>query len=221
MQLISFIKCGPRRTLAFFGRWRLNWKSRRGDAPQMRRPDRCEAGKLSVIVPVWNAPDDVKRCLEGLDRNLDWSRAEVILVDDCSAEETHKLLVEFNLRHPDDCRLLVNERNSGFIASCNAGLAAAGKDVFVLLNSDTLIPPTFARKILDCFAYDRKIGVASPVASRSALCCIDLPERFPVAEIDEALERSHPVYYPDILPEGFCYAIRREVYEEIGALDLR
>ena len=44
--------------------------------------------KISIIIPVYNALQDLKICLESVKENVDFADAEVILVDDCSQEET-------------------------------------------------------------------------------------------------------------------------------------
>lgn len=44
--------------------------------------------KISVVIPVYNAVQDVQKCLESVKENFDFSDGEVLIVDDCSQEET-------------------------------------------------------------------------------------------------------------------------------------
>lgn len=44
--------------------------------------------KISVVIPVYNAVQDVQKCLESVKENFDFSDGEVLVVDDCSEEET-------------------------------------------------------------------------------------------------------------------------------------
>ena len=44
----------------------------------------------SIVLTVYNAPDDVLLCLQSLANSLDLSRVELVIVDDASKEETQK-----------------------------------------------------------------------------------------------------------------------------------
>ena len=95
--------------------------------------------KISVVIPVYNAVEDVKRCLDSVKENFDFSVGEVIVVDDCSDEETMDYLKRLAELNPDLFTLIRNPENKGFPGTCNNGIRHAQGEIIVLLNSDTII----------------------------------------------------------------------------------
>ena len=90
---------------------------------------------VSVVIPVYNHAEFTYRCLQSLCNNSITNSFEVIVVDDCSTDETQELLGRMK-----GIRVVRNEKNSGFILSCNAGAAAGrGKYNSWFLNNDTVL----------------------------------------------------------------------------------
>ena len=189
--------------------------------------------KLSVIVTVHNAPDDVRVCLESLERHfLACADCELLLVNDASDGETTALLRDFASDSrgnsllsspPGACvRLLENGEALGYLRAANLGLAAARGEILVLLNSDTAVPSFFAERVLACFASDPGIGLAAPVGSHCGLFSIPMKPGLrgnDVNVMDECLRPWPPAYPTVILPDGFCFCLRRAVPEQVGMFD--
>lgn len=175
--------------------------------------------EISVIVPVYNAKRHVKKLLQSLNKNFDFTVGEVILVDDCSKPDTAEMLDSFVQKYPQ-YKLIHNEVNKGFPRSCNCGIAASRGDIVVLLNSDTRIPAGFCRYIKKCFDSDPRIGVASPISSRSCTYWFKKPWFVSLDRMNDKIRARHECSYPEIpSAEGFCFCIRRAVIEQQGALD--
>ena len=176
--------------------------------------------KISVVIPVYNAKEDVRKCLESVRENFDFSDGEVIVVDDCSQSETADYLKSETAEHPDKFTLIRNAGNSGFPKTCNNGISRARGEIIVLLNSDTMIPKGFNKKIAACFDSDPQIAVASPIASYSGSYFIPLRDGETVASMNEKIECLHKPVYPTVpTAEGFCFCIRKSAIEKHGALD--
>ena len=176
--------------------------------------------KLSVIIPVYNAKDDVEKCLKSVKENFDFSDGEVIIVDDCSQEKTADYLKTEAATNPDKFTLIRNAGNSGFPKTCNNGIAKAQGEIIVLLNSDTMIPAGFNKKVAACFDSDPLIAVASPIASYSGSYFIPLRDGETVDSMNEKIERLHKPVYPSIpTAEGFCLCLRKHAVDKYGALD--
>ncbi|WP_200157623.1 glycosyltransferase family 2 protein [Allochromatium vinosum] len=93
-------------------------RRRRSDAP------RASAQTLvSIIIPAWNAATTLETALESLVRQT-WTALEVIVVDDCSSDETAAIVERFATRDPR-VRLLRHARNQGAYAARNTGLSSA------------------------------------------------------------------------------------------------
>jgi GT2 family glycosyltransferase len=87
---------------------------------------------IDVIIPNYNGAALLPTCLDALRRQ---SRRDfaVTVVDDGSADGSLALLAE---RYPE-VRVLPLPRNRGLAAAVNAGIAATGRPIVVLLNNDT------------------------------------------------------------------------------------
>lgn len=175
--------------------------------------------EISVVVPIYNALDDVKLLLESLSLNFDFAKGEVILINDCSNQDTTLFLQKF-ANENKKFKLIENKENQGFIKTCNKGMKESKGEIVVLLNSDTKIPSKFVEKISCCFASNDNIGIASPIGSYTADYYVVMPKNYSLEEMNERLIKKHKCVYPKVPScEGFCYCIRREVIEQIGYLD--
>jgi O-antigen biosynthesis protein len=102
--------------------------------------------RASIIVPAYNHIEHSLTCLRALAAHVQRSSFEVILVDDCSSDETPSLLPQI-----PGLRFIRNPHNLGFIGACNAGAAAARGEFLVFLNNDTAVQPDWLDALLDTF----------------------------------------------------------------------
>jgi GT2 family glycosyltransferase len=109
---------------------------------------------VSIIIPVYNQFRFTHACLASLQIVEERSRFEVIVVDDCSTDETAELVPRM-----DGVVYLRNEANSGFIISCNRGAEKARGKYLVFLNNDTIVTKDWLTMLLNTFAEEPKAGV--------------------------------------------------------------
>lgn len=175
--------------------------------------------RLTVIVPIYNALDDVKICLKSLLENFNFDLGTVFLINDYSDDITSEFLEDFCLKNKG-FKLISNEENLGFVKTCNKGMNLAQTEFLVLLNSDTAVPTGFAECIIKCFESNEKIGLASPISSNSNSYYIYMRDGYTVEEMNKKIRSKHESVYP-LLPEaeGFCFCIRKKVIEQQGFLD--
>ncbi len=110
--------------------------------------------EISIIIPVFNQFLFTQACLASLQEHLGTERFEVIVVDDCSTDDTAEAVP----RMPGTIYLR-NETNSGFIASCNRGAEAARGKYLVFLNNDTLVKAGWLTALIDTFAEEPRAGI--------------------------------------------------------------
>jgi GT2 family glycosyltransferase len=111
--------------------------------------------RVSVIVPIHGKLAYTIACLRSIARHGANAPFEVIVVDDASPDDSTVVLAQI-----DGLRLLHNERNLGFIGSCNAGAALARGEYLLFLNNDTQVTPGWLDRLLDCFAEEQGCGIA-------------------------------------------------------------
>ncbi|MBK8212038.1 MAG: glycosyltransferase family 2 protein [Rhodospirillales bacterium] len=91
---------------------------------------------VSIIIPAYNSFFFTYQCLISISRHLPRARLQMIVVDDCSIDETVLLA-----RIVHGVRIIRNAENRGFVESCNLGARAATAPYIMLLNNDTQVTP--------------------------------------------------------------------------------
>lgn len=94
---------------------------------------------VSVVMPAYNASKTVARAIKSV-LSQSHGQLELILVDDCSADNTMQILQGFAAAD-DRVRLYRNEKNSGVAQTRNRGVAEAKYDWIAFLDSDDYWEP--------------------------------------------------------------------------------
>lgn len=178
--------------------------------------------KIDIIIPVHNALEYTALCLRSVFKyatNNDIIKTNVIIIDDYSDEHTSKYLDE-QAKKFKNWKVIHNNKNLGFVRSCNKGMSESSADIIVLLNSDTIITTDFCEKIANCFLSDNKIGVASPLATASPNAAIPMLPGYNVFQMAELIDYLSERKYPEFVTcEGFCFCISKECINKIGLFD--
>lgn len=115
----------------------------------------------SVVIPTYNGRNLLERCLKSVARHRPADPAlsiEVIVADDASTDGTAAWLA----RAYPDVRVVELERNGGFCAAANAGIAAARGQFIQLLNNDTEVTEGWIEAGVASFS-DPAIGSVAPL----------------------------------------------------------
>jgi len=89
---------------------------------------------ISVIIPVYNVEKYLRQCLNSV-LNQDYKNIEIICVEDCSTDNSLKILEEYKLKYPN-ITLIKNSKNIGLGLSRNEGLKVANGYYIHFLDSD-------------------------------------------------------------------------------------
>ena len=103
---------------------------------------------VSIIVPIYGQLAYTLNAIDSLLRHQSRYTAEVIIVDDCSPDDSaiYLPLVKAIRYHKQP-------RNGGFIASCNSGGELARGNFVVMLNNDTRVVEGWLNALIDGFTY--------------------------------------------------------------------
>lgn len=112
-----------------------------------------DAPLVSVIIPIYGKCDYTLRCLMSIAAQLPQASFEVIVVDDCSPDRSAEVLQQVH-----GVRLLLNEKNQGFIRSCNIGAKAATGKYLYFLNNDTEVIHGWLDELLNTFHLFSNVG---------------------------------------------------------------
>ena len=110
--------------------------------------------RVSIVIPVYGKIAYTLACLRSISRHAASVSFEVIVVDDGSADATPQRLAAVG-----GIRAIRNERNLGFIGSCNAGEAIARGDLVLFLNNDTVVTAGWLEALVGCLEQAPQAGL--------------------------------------------------------------
>ncbi len=103
---------------------------------------------MSVVVTCWNGRKLLEKNLPKVlaaSKNPKNQISEVIVVDDCSTDDSVEYISSFKIR------LVKHERNLGYSATCNTGVREAKGDLVAILNLDVAPSMNFLESALPLF----------------------------------------------------------------------
>ncbi|MCL5127859.1 glycosyltransferase [Algibacter sp. L4_22] len=104
--------------------------------------------RLSIIVPVYNVQDYLKKCLDSLfNQDIEINEYEVITVNDGSTDDSLKILNELRLIYPSIN--IITQENQGLSAARNKGIEKANGDYILFVDSDDYILKNSLKLILN------------------------------------------------------------------------
>ncbi len=212
----------PDRTMS--GEYRFASAPRHSQGGSVRFEEPSQRG-VTIIVPIYNAPDDLSVCIERLLAHTP-AFAKILLIDDCSPDPRVRDILA---RHSDNTkiRILGNETNMGFTRTVNRGIVEAGDDDVVLLNSDARVTPGWLEGMVAAATNSPRTATVTAMSDRAgAFSAPRIGNDNPLpAGVDEiayarAFRRESVRVYPRVpTGNGFCMWISRRCIEEIGPLD--
>ena len=152
--------------------------------------------KVSVIVPNYNHAPYLRQRLDSV-YGQTYTNYEVILLDDCSTDDSRDILREYAARYPDNTSIVLNEQNSGGpFQQWQKGLGLASGELIWIAESDDYCEPDFLATLVKYFvneavvmAFCRSDFVSSD-ASRKVWSIEDFLADTPLGGLDKPWVRS-------------------------------
>ncbi len=187
--------------------------------PRVERP-------VDVVVPIYNARDEVVACLESVLRH---ARGDVRLVpvDDASTDRELVAWLDDLARLEPQVRLLRNPENLGFVGTANHGMREAGERDVLLLNSDTVVSEGFLDGLQAAAYADERPCIVSPLSNNATIVSVPefcgenrLPDGYGLDEM-AALVASSSLHLRPELPtaHGFCMYLPAAILAAVGTFD--
>ena len=165
--------------------------------------------KISIIIPVYNVEQYVKKCLESV-LNQTYSNLEVLIINDGSTDNSAYICQEYADK---DTRIrLFHQENRGLSSALNIGLEHFTGDYLGFVDSDDWVEPDMFETLYNLikskktsisiasFYYD-KDNVSFPVKNKN-----HIP--------DDVISKKNMLLYPlqrDMYP-GFCGYVWNKLY---------
>lgn len=192
--------------------------------------------KISVVIPSFNALDDLNECIASLMQYIDYANFELIVVDNASSVDVIKYLDLVASQNPSKVKLLKLDRNYGYTYAVNRGIELADKDNDVLLlNNDAVITNGSLELLRKSLHSSEAYGIAAPaqiLPANTETINVHVPYAVADVEVDVNVSTHHknlkniPIFYDgspivvDFVP-FFCVLIKRTTITLAGQLDQR
>lgn len=187
---------------------------------------------VSIVIVSFNSGGHIARCLRSVR-----DAGEVVVVDNASSDDTCAAVT----REAPGVKLIRNERNRGFAAAVNQGVAATGNPFVLLLNPDAVLQSRLQPLLDQCLSPEVGAAGGKLIDEDGQVQTGFNVRRFPTpaALLFEVLlvnrvwpsnpvNRRYRCLDADLQqlqdvdqPAGAFLMVRRDVLEQVGGLDER
>jgi len=188
--------------------------------------------KIDIVIPVYNALEDLKKCLLSVQQNTGGFKVHTIIVNDGSNTETTEWLRKF-CKNNKMFNLIEHGMNKGYTKAVNTGLKASTSNYVITLNSDTIVTIGWLSGLIRCVESDKKIGITGPLSNAASwqnvpslygdsgsFAVNKLPDDISPDDMAFIVGHASNRIYPRLpFVNGFCFLIKREVLDAIGYMD--
>lgn len=133
------------------------------------------SGCVSLIIPVYNAKDKLRECLESVVSQT-YPEMEIIIVDDCSTDGSLEICREFEKRFSDVH--VYTKKNEGVSAARNYGLSKATGMFVQFADSDDRLYPEATAHLVNRMQQDQSDVVIGGYWNEKENREVIYPERF-------------------------------------------
>jgi glycosyltransferase involved in cell wall biosynthesis len=173
--------------------------------------------KYSVIIPVYNRPDEIKELLESLLRQT-YKNFEVLVIEDGSQNKCESIVHSF--KDKLDIQYFYKE-NSGQGFSRNFGFEKAKGDYFVIFDSDCLIPQLYFQVVEDRLNTDYLDAYGGPDAAHPSFTPVQKAISYAMTSVfSTGGIRGNKNRVGVFHPRSFNMGISRQVYEKVGGFTI-
>ncbi len=110
--------------------------------------------RVSIIVITYNAKDDLRECLQSLEKQ-DYGEVEIVVVNDASTDGTPEFLQSFKAQTNSDLVIVTNETNRGVAGARNAGIRHCRGDIIAFTDSDCVADPHWISELVKAYGHEK------------------------------------------------------------------
>jgi len=169
---------------------------------------------LSIIIPAYNAAGRLPRLLDSIFLAKDFTDFEVIVVDDCSLDDTGRVIELYN----QGIHYFRLKRNSGPAKARNEGVKAAKGKIILFLDADVVCYSDTVSRVAKAFLKDPDLTAITGVWQRPRRSKKFFPNFKALRDWSYWInERQRKGYY--YLFSTRIAAIKKDVFERLGGFN--
>ncbi|MGD1278470.1 MAG: glycosyltransferase [Tepidisphaeraceae bacterium] len=189
---------------------------------------------ISLFVPIRNATDLARQCLQSLAgscRSLHLEQAvQYVLLDDASEARCNipQLMLEFRTWVSSPVQILRFKAHHHYTSACAYGFSASRGAQVILVSHDMIVTPSYLRTLLAVAASDPSLGIIRGTSAHMDNSVNKCVPSIPLSSYEDILRFSAhvaEVHGLSVAPEpilvGDSMLIQRSVLEKIGVMDQR
>ncbi|MEM6844361.1 MAG: glycosyltransferase [Bacteroidota bacterium] len=171
----------------------------------------------SLVIPVYNRPNDIREVLEGLVQQT-YTNFEVIVVESGSTVKSDRVVANFqnqlNIHYAS-----TGNHGQGF--SRNFGMEQAKGDYLIILDSDIIIPPDYLQHAHQGIQQQQLDAFGGPDRGHSSFTPVQKAVDFALTSfLTTAGTRGRKKQVGEYHPRSFNMGFSRQVYEATGGYRL-
>ncbi|MEO0788801.1 MAG: glycosyltransferase [Bacteroidota bacterium] len=169
--------------------------------------------RYSVIIPVYNRPDEMAELLDSLSRQR-FKDFELVVVEDGSTKSSEKVIDQYKDRLEIQ---YFQKPNSGPGDSRNYGMARAKGEYLVFFDSDCLIPEHYFEAVEEALTNRQLDAYGGPDAAHSSFTVTQKAINYAMTSFfTTGGIRGKELNLDKFTPRSFNMGISRTVYEKVG-----
>lgn len=181
---------------------------------------------VSVVIPIYNAYEEVCNCLASVFATISPSM-EVILIDDRSTDSRIWPLLKSCKASIPRIKVKRNRKNLGYTKTINWGCNLAENNDVVLLNSDTMVTKGWLEHLsLIAYKHDQ-VATVTPLSNAAGAFSIPvnhavnkIPSNWTIEQVSRLIRNTSKNINPEVpTGNGFCLYLRRSALDQVGEFD--
>ena len=175
-----------------------------------------------LIIPVYNSYEQLANLLASLERHPPLYAKSIKIADDCSTDTRIPRLIDEFAHKESRTEIISHQINRGFSQTTTHALGTCCEDICVILNSDTIVGDGALDRLVLHFEENPKLATICPLSNHAAYANLvhsdQLAELKPesVLHADYQLQSVTAGSYKVPFSSGFCWAIRRSIFNDLG-----
>lgn len=114
------------------------------------------ASKVDIVITSYNHGKFLEEAIRSI-LNQTYRNFHIIIVDDCSTDNSKEIINQYNKKYPDEFTVIFNKKNMGISASLNRALEQCNKEYVAFQASDDLSLPQRLEKQVNFLNKNKNI----------------------------------------------------------------